>query len=180
MMKLIAVVLLALLIPGLVNAGDIQISVRRKQIEAGQKVKVGENTEKCADKWRMEVDVRNTGFKPLPALKARYMIFVQRQTPGSKPQEDVVEKVLGAEDVSAIAAQGSGTFSTKEIVLNTENLFGPYHYVNGGRIKTKDNILGVWIKLFDGDKEVAQMANPTTLPARNKWKDPKADNQSKE
>ena len=169
--KTLAIVLVALLAPCLLQAGDIKITAARKRVDASQAKMESEYTNSSEEKWRYEAQLVNGGFKPAPPLKARYIIFVQRQELGGKPGTETVEKLKGEAEVAALASHANGSFATNEVLLHHGSLVGERHYPNGGRIKAQDVILGIWIKLFDGTTEVGEYVNPHTLTVKNKWEE---------
>lgn len=166
-----AIVIAALLFaPLFAQAGDLQISVLRKKGEAEQTTRVSEGeTFKGKENYFYEVSVSNKSFKPSHALEARYILFVERQEMGQKIGSERVEKVKGTAKVAALDAHANTHFDTKTVSLRERGLVGAYYYANGGRIKAKDSLTGVWIKLFDGNTEVAEYVNPTSLTSKQKW-----------
>ena len=162
-----------LLAPCILQAGDIKVGTAvRKRVDAvAAKPGAPGDERTSSEKWRYEVQIVNGGFKAAPALKAKYIVFVQRQELGGKAGTDPVEKSKGEADVAALLSHGTGSFTTNEILLKGGSLVGEYHFRNGGRVKVQDVIQGIWIKLFDGTTEVCDYANPRTITGRNKWEE---------
>lgn len=109
------------------------------------------------------VNVTNRSFSAQPALEARYILFVERQKIGEKKGTEQIEQIKGKSPIEGIASKASITFDTSEVKLIEEALSGNWIYADGGRMKASDKVLGIWIKFFDGEKEVGEYMNPTTL-----------------
>ena len=133
-----------------------------------QAVKSGDTTE-GSEKWAFEAKITNTSFKPIPALQAQYIVFVERQELGKKKGLERIEKVKGTAEIKPIAAHGNSSFTTETVSLSEKSLNGSFHYVNGGLIKSKDSLKGIWIKLMDGTTVVGEYVNPSTLQAKEQW-----------
>ncbi len=109
------------------------------------------------------VNVTNRSFSAQPALQARYVLYVERQKLGEKIGTEKTDRIKGTSAIEGIAPKASISFDTTSIKLSEETLSGNWIYANGGRMKAADKVLGIWIKFFDGDKEVGEYMNPTTL-----------------
>jgi len=156
--------------PAAVLAGDLQIKVQKRQANSPQSQPSGNGlTLKVKESFLYEVTVTNSAFKPSPELQARYVIFIDRQDLGSKQGTEKEDRITGDAPVGALAPHGNTSFRTKPVQLKEQSLTGGWIYSNGGRIKAKDSLAGVWIKLFEGEKEVAEYANPSTLTSRHQW-----------
>jgi hypothetical protein len=169
MMKPAAIVFFLLLAPMVLWAGDLQISAERKHLEGGVAAKQSGQFSKGSEKWQYAVKVINGSFKPMPALRAEYVVFVQRQELGGKVGVEVVQRVKGQAALPPTNPQATASFESSEITLRVQAVAGALVYSNGGRIKATDAIEGIWVKLFDGDNQVGEYANPTTLSSKNVW-----------
>jgi len=157
-----------------VRADDLQLSAERKRTSLGGTQSTGKATKKTEENWQYVVKVSNNSFNAKPALKAYYMIFVQRQELATKMGEGSIESVKGTTTLQALNSHGKGEFSTSEVTLREQSLAAGFGFTNGanfvpGQTKAKDIILGIWVKLFDGTNEVAQYVNPPTLPTKHNW-----------
>jgi len=152
-----------------VRAGDLQITVEKKRTDAGAGRPMGSVEQKKETKWLYQVKVANNSFTADPALQARYMIFLQRQNMGGKMNETTIESVKGSAPLQAVAAHGNASFQTSEFTLKEQVLAAGWVYASGGSTKAQDGIAGVWIKLFDGDKLVAEYKNPSTIDSKQQW-----------
>ena len=155
------------------SASDFQVAVQRKKLDASKVQTRRPNTESEKNETVIyQVTVTNRAFsKESGELEARYVIFVERQELAEQPGTEQTERVRGEAKVEPLKAQGKTTFDTKEFALRDQQLSGKFSgYVGGGRIRAKDSIQGVWVKLYDASgAEVGEYVNPTTLRNRMKW-----------
>ncbi len=159
-------------------ADDYNITVERKRtggVQSSQRLKATSKgsaipTEQVlAQKWTGQVQIENRTRKESPELTAKYMVIVKRQQLGQLAGKDEVDIVSGVEKVAPLRNLGKALFETKEVDLSQHALQGNFYFVNGGITRAADQISGVWIKLFDGDREVYEYANPSTIKGRHKF-----------
>ena len=167
-MRRAALILALMVFPMLAQAGDFEITVERKK-EGDARTKGGV-FQKATQKWTGEVKILNHGFKPSPELQVRFLIFVKRQQLGQKYGADHIETVKGEEKIVALNPGKNTIFFTPEITLDRQQLDPNYFFLNGGREDARDTVTGVWVKLFDGTKEVGEYANPEGTKEKYKWK----------
>jgi len=164
-MKKAALIFALVVIPMLAQASDFEITVNRKK--NGLSNSAGSVVQNSSQNWTGEVNITCHAFKPFPELEARYIIFVKRQAIGQQGK-DKIEKQKGTFKVPPMKSGSTSSFLTTEVVLKQAHL-APGWVVVSGASKAEDSVLGVWVKLLDGPKEVAEYVNPTTLTAKYKW-----------
>ena len=151
------------------NAADavkVDVSADRKRVETSGPV-FARDASTITEKYVYEVKVQNRTFGDVPALDVHYLIFVERQKLGERKESDTVDRITGAAKVEPLNRKTMvGTASTNEFVLNKRTIAGDYYFINGGRQKVADNVLGVWVKVFNGGKLVAEYTNPSTVTKR--------------
>ncbi len=161
-----------LLAPWIVQAADnFQVSVLRKKADAirAKAARPGEEIT-ATETVFYQVTVANRAFKETGAVTARYILFVERQELGVKAGSEQIDKEKGENAVEALKPQGKVSFNTSEITLREQSLSGGnFIYLNGGRIKAKDSLVGIWVKLFEGETQVGEYINPSTLSNKYKW-----------
>lgn len=129
----------------------------------------GHQTTKASESFLYEVVVANKRFQAGVPLKAHWVILVEREELGAKQGSDKLDWATGTAEIAAIPAHGKGTFKTDAVTLRDQSLTGGWIYEGGGKIRAKDSFAGVWIKLFDGDKQVGEYVNPSAVASRHKW-----------
>jgi hypothetical protein len=144
----------------------VEVSADRRRVETGGPVFAGDSSA-ISEKYQYEVKVQNQTFGDVPALDVRYLIFVERQKLGSRKESDTVDRITGSAKVEPLNRKTmAGTVSTSEFVLTKHTIAGDFYYANGGRQKVADNVLGVWVKVFNEGKLVAEYTNPSTVTKR--------------
>jgi hypothetical protein len=143
----------------------VDVSVERKRVEAGPSTTNAMDTIRASDKYVYEVKVQNRSFGDAPALDLQYLIFVERQKLGERKEQDTIDRITGTAKIDPLnRANKARTVSTSEITLTRQAT--DYYYVNGGRQKVADNVLGVWVKVFNEGKLIAEYTNPSTVAKR--------------
>jgi len=150
-----------------VQAGDFKISLDRKKDGAGQMK--GEIEKKATQGWTGEIKVENLTFKPSPEITVKYIVFVKRQELGEKSGMDTIEKVKGDAKLSSLKGREVSCVTTSEVTLRQQKLAPNVVFMNGGASSATDSIAGVWVKIFSGDTELMEYANPSTVIGKYKW-----------
>ena len=117
------------------------------------------------------ITLANNSFADAPAMQVKYNVFVERQRPGDKGSTQRIEVVKGSKSVDGIKSHQKASVDTDAFPLNDGKLSAGWHYVGGGRTVAKDSIKGVWVRVYQDGKVVAEHVNPSTLSSKEKWKD---------
>ena len=145
---------------------DVQITVTKSADKADQVLGGRGGSSKVSDEVSYEIKVADTAFSDLSDLTVDYLIFVERQKIGTKKEQDVVKRIKGTKTIPVLTKKEPQTISTEKILLSKESLVGNYIYSNGARIKVADNIKGVWVRVSQGGKVLAEYTNPSTVRNR--------------
>ena len=145
---------------------DVQITVTKSADKADKVVEGEGGSSKLASEVSHDIKLADTAFADLSDLTVDYIIFVERQKIGTKKEQDVVKRIKGTKAIPALTKKEPQTISTEKILLSTESLVGNYIYSNGARIKVMDNIKGVWVRVSQGGKVIAEYLNPSTVRNR--------------
>ncbi|MEP6671124.1 MAG: hypothetical protein ABJF10_18330 [Chthoniobacter sp.] len=146
----------------------VEVSAERKRVEYNPGKAVGEGAEsKTADKFLYELKVQNRSFGDVPALDVQYLIFVERQKLGTSKDKDTVDRITGSAKFEPLTRKTMiQTAKTSEFQLAKQVLVGDTYYINGGRRKVEDNVLGIWVKVINEGKVIAEYTNPSTVTKR--------------
>ena len=171
-MKTLRIILCVLLAPVIARAEPLEITINRK-VAAGEQKDIAKaglaDEQKRKDSYQYEIKITNDSFQATAPLSAQYIIYVAREELGQKRGLERTDKIKGTEPVPAIQPHATVSIETKVATLREQALVGDWIYSNGGKIKAKDSVIGVWVKLYDGDKEVADFKNPSSLSQHQKW-----------
>lgn len=168
-MKFHLSLVMALLVPSIGLAGDLEVIASKKKEDSVPTKGNGGNKVQGSESCFYKVNITNKSFKPKPALTARYVIFVERQKLGEKIGSELIEKIRGEAPVKELAGGGKAEFISQSVKLHTSGLIGNYAFFDGGRMKAQDTVKGIWIKFYDGANEVDEFVNPTSLAKKNVW-----------
>ena len=166
-MKRTLLAIAAVALPMLAQAGDFEITLDRTR--GGMKQSQGKVEKKADQKWVGEINITNHSFKPTLPTEVKYMLFVKRQELGQKQGLDSVEKIKGKASIPALKAQEKTKVATSAVNLRHQELEAGWSYDNGGSAKADDTVSGVWVKLFQGEKEVGEYIDPPTVKEKYKW-----------
>lgn len=124
----------------------------------------------AAQTWSSEIKIENVGRQPSGQLHCKYVLYIKRQELGGKVGEEKTQEVPGEFDVSPLKRGAFFSANTNEVNLRQQSLSAGYYVKGGGQGKASDTVQGVWVKLFDGSKEVAEFVNPPTIKSKFQWK----------
>jgi hypothetical protein len=146
--------------------GKVQVTAQKKKgDETKPPVKGGGSIYKKTEKQSYTITLQNRTSADLANLTVEYIIFVERQHVGDKKGQESVERKTGTLKVDTLGRQPQ-TVSTDEIDLSFENVVGNYIYRDGGRIKSEDSFQGIWVRVNQDGKLIAEYAIPTTMMSR--------------
>jgi hypothetical protein len=110
------------------------------------------------------VKISNTSFmKDAPPLMAKYRIFVKRDNGLKNPREEKPVRISGEAAVPAVKSGEKYSFQTGPVKLVKAALDPRFYYRNHAQQSTADKLVGIWLRLFQGDKMVAEYALPASL-----------------
>jgi hypothetical protein len=95
------------------------------------------------------------------------MIFYKKEELGSKAPATQKHQ-SGSMSIDALKPHGKKSFTTNSVELNKSHLTGHYYYSGGERIKAEDSLTGVWIRVYQGEQQLGEYANPSTL-TKEQW-----------
>ncbi|MGI9115756.1 MAG: hypothetical protein DLM52_11980 [Chthoniobacterales bacterium] len=145
---------------------DVDIQVAPKMVDASQPQNAGHRGT-SEEHWQYIVMIENKRFQPLLGLEVRYMTFYTEAALGSKDAPEQQHQ-NGSFAVDLLQPHEKKAFTTSPVELKKSHLVGRRHYVNGGRIKAEDALVGVWVRVYQGGQIIGEYANPSTL-TREQW-----------
>lgn len=110
------------------------------------------------------INIRNTSFtKNAPALVAKYRVFVKRDDGKKNPREVKPQRISGEAVIPAVKSGEKYAFEIAPVKLMKAALDPRFYYANHAQQSTADKLVGIWLRLFEGDKMVAEYALPPSL-----------------
>jgi hypothetical protein len=152
--------------PARATAPSLQITAvpkldedKRKAIGSAGQVAVG------IMNGHYKVIVKNLSFMDeTPALIAKYRFFVLRDDGKKNLREVKPQRIEGTADIVALKPGATADFETSAVKLSKTSLDQGYYYTNNQRQSTKDTLDGIWLRIYDGDKMVAEFLSSSKLP----------------
>jgi hypothetical protein len=150
-------------------AGTTQIAVAvNPKKDSGEKKKAGNVTEETT-LFQYAVKLTNKSFAAVSGLTVQYRVFIRTdEGKGSVSQQKLKREEFTAA-IPNIPNNGTYSFDTEAVTLHKATLDGGWTYTDGKRNKSADKIVGVWIRIFQGDKVVGEYVNPSTLTSKEKF-----------
>ena len=147
---------------------EIEISFDRKRLDK-QVSRDGDMTVTSQD-IVYDIELKNMTFDDMGPLVVKYMVFYEDKQPG-KATDAVELWVTGEEKVEGIASRETAELTTKPVQLKKEQLDSGYYWTSGAKSRSRDRVIGVWCKVFDGEREVAEYIKPSSIARRHDWEE---------
>jgi hypothetical protein len=148
----------------------IEINAKKVRVEKGQKTKES-GAESTAERWVFAVEVRNKSRVNLEGLQMSYRIYVVPQASSKLAFDEGKAVYGGSSTLDKVAAGGVLKLNTEEVVLKRVELDGDYEFIDGSRNKLEDKLEGIWIKVSQGDRKVAEFKSNDSTVKKAKWSD---------
>ncbi|MCU0781101.1 MAG: hypothetical protein MUF04_08375, partial [Akkermansiaceae bacterium] len=146
----------------------IGIDAKKVRVAKGEKKEVNEG-EVSGERWAFAVEVRNRSQVDLEGLKLSYRIYVDPQA--SKKLAFGGTSAVSAGDITLdkVARGGVLKRNTDEVVLNRIELSADYEFNDRSRSKLEDKLDGIWIKIWQGNRKVAEFKSNEPTVKKAKW-----------
>ena len=128
-----------------------------------------ESTESAEENWGYLVTITNHSFKEIPDLRVDYIVFSKHERFGSKSGEPKPERTTGSKTLGPLQNNGKTNFETEQVTLKKARLKADWFYSNGAKSKAKDEVSGIWVRVYSGSELINESAQPTSLKTREKW-----------
>jgi hypothetical protein len=157
---LLAAVMCAALAVG-AGLDALEIRAVAKRVDANQAQNQGHRAV-SKEHWSYDITVQNKLFQPLSGLDVRYMVFYTTAELGSK-ETALQQHQSGNFTIDLLQSQERKGSATGPVELDKAHIIGRRHFINGGRIKAQDTLVGVWVRVYRGGQLIGEYANPSTL-----------------
>jgi hypothetical protein len=150
----------------------LEIIATRKGVATDIKVKNdpdGPGTTARKKEQIYQITVTNSSFKEVPEMELKYIIFLEREKLGSKAAS--IERVTGAAPLKALKVREKQTVETKDFALASESLAPGWIFENGGKVRTRESVKGIWVRLYRDGQLVNELVSPSSIAAKEEWRD---------
>jgi hypothetical protein len=80
-----------------------------------------------------------------------------------------MKRLKGNASLKTLEARTEGSVHTKEFPMLESKLAPGYIWANGGKKTSKDDLKGIWVKIYVGDKLVHQQSRPENMMRKEAW-----------
>ena len=125
------------------------------------------------EQWAYEVTVENRCFRDLENMEIQYIVFMKPVVPGQKMIAGHIKlkRKSGSTPVALLKNCEKFSFVTESMRLKGSRLMKG-SYKNGANRWAKDDLKGLWMRLFLDGKQVAEYADPSALTGSEPWAEP--------
>lgn len=145
-------------------SSEVKIECRKKRTER-EKIK-GAGTDVTREDWIFEVEIENGSPAALEALELRCRIYHwDAQVPGERKDKKITESRI---EIAELPGKGARTeLVTEPVGIFETNLAGSF--ADGSSSKKKDELEGAWVRLYQGEKMLAEFRDDTPVLKKETW-----------
>lgn len=117
-----------------------------------------------------KIKVTNESDLDLKNLQMQYRYFLfKNQVAADKRSAGKTMRVAGEIKIPSLRGHSDLDFETAQSDMMETELKSGYYWLGGGKARSEDELEGIWVRIYQGDKMIAEFANPSTLPKKEKW-----------
>jgi len=143
---------------------SFDFKTEKKKLEANKTTTLERSVSN--EKWCYTVTIQNQSFKDISGVDIKYIVYYKVEQEGSKVTKEKHQD--GSATAAVLQNNGNFVFDTDPIQLVRSQLEGGFYYPNGGRVRARDSITGIWIRLYQGGTMIGEYADPPSLTT-GKW-----------
>jgi len=149
---------------------SFEIDADKERVKKGSKEET-DMGESRLDEWIYQVELENRSRVKLEGLEMSYRIYVDPKA-SIKMTFDSPPKVYGGRvEVASVADGATVMVKTEEVPLKELELAPGYVFKDGSRNDLEDELEGIWVKIWHGDKKVAEFKSNNSTVKKAKWLD---------
>lgn len=148
----------------------IEIEVDKERVKKGS-TQEGDMGEVTPEDWIFEVALENRSRAELEGLEISYRIYVD---PKASAKLSPIEppRVYGHRaEVETMADGATLVIKTEAVTLNELELNPDFVFTDGSRSDLEDDLEGIWIKLWHGERKVAEYKSGGSTLKKAEWPD---------
>lgn len=119
--------------------------------------------------WGYTITLKNNTGRPVEGLRADYILYTrvdEIKNTGRQPKTRAKAFSLRLEPVPPGARSSA---KTEPVITRETQLRGGMEWRGTGDSDTRDTLVGIWIRVYQGDKLVLESASPSSLSTTEKW-----------
>lgn len=142
--------------------------VTRKMDEKTKDATEKSRTSTTKENWQYVVTLENKAFDDMKDLEVDYIIFFKQEELGSTGPA-ATKRQAGKTSIQVLKGHDKTEFRTDPVELVQAALSGGYYYKNGAKNTADANMAGIWIRVSQGGKVIAEYTRPSNLASKEKW-----------
>ena len=146
---------------------DVEIHCVPKRIDQTVKKASDGGANETKEHWVYDVTIENKTFKELTNIKLKYVIFFKQEQLGVKAAATPRQQ-SSSFSIDSLKPHEKKSFTTNPVELSKANLVGNWIYSSGAKPNAQDTLVGLALRVYQGEQQFAEFANPSTL-LREKW-----------
>ena|SRR5437868_9239035 len=146
---------------------DVEIHCVPKRIDQTVKKASDGGANETKEHWVYDVTIENKTFKELTNIKLKYVIFFKQEQLGVKA-DATPRQQRSSFSIDSLKPHEKNSFTTNPVELSKANLVGNWIYSSGAKPNAQDTLVGLAVRVYQGEQQFAEFANPSTL-LREKW-----------
>ncbi len=163
---------------------QFDISFSKKRL--GKTKRRGNSVTITDEEWSYKVKIKNLSKEGrtnalVKGLKVTYKVYrtrgadaamnVSTNTSGSTTAEGKYLIVTETKDLADIPYLKETEFETSPVILSKSELDPGFYYPDGGKDNRKDELAGIWIKLYHADVQVGERQSGDAKANKVVWRD---------
>jgi len=124
--------------------------------------------------YSYELTIESRQDEPATNLKLEYRILIDRGLEVGRPRNRKYEKVEAVSDsvkLENLVRNKEVELMTKVVEIKKSSLDPNYYFQGNVTENSEDDLIGIWVRIYDGDTLLAEEAKPSSLPRQYRWKD---------
>ena len=121
-------------------------------------------------KAHYDITITNTAYEDFSDITVEYLILkFEDALAAQKRSQGEMKRLKGNASLKTLEARKEGSVSTKEFPMLESKRAPGYVWANGGKKSSKDDLKGIWVKIFVGDTLVHQQSRPENMMRKEAW-----------
>lgn len=147
-----------------------EIDADKERVKRGSKEE-NDMGESRRDEWIYQVELENRSRIKLEGLQMSYRVYVDAEASKKMTFDEPPKYYGGRVEIEPMDDGASVMLKTKEVPLNELELAPGYVFNDGSRNDLEDKLEGIWLKIWHGDKKVAEFKSNNSTVKKAKWMD---------
>ena len=118
-----------------------------------------------------EVVITNNDYdNDFKDIRVEYLIVkFEDALAAKKKSQGMLQRFSGSGACDVIKAREEISISTEKFPMRETQLAPGYVWTNKGKKDSKDDIRGIWVKIYVGDKLIHEISKPENMMRKESW-----------